>query len=115
MEEKFDLNFDKLSSYDNRKGKSNVSDQNLFKVIVPLQDGKKDVEKIEKNNERVVICAHCNKKTGLVNYKCRCLNFYCSKHRESFSHKCDFDYRKHNQDKLKLSLQKIEAEKINKI
>eukprot|EP00308_Calcidiscus_leptoporus_P009467 CAMPEP_0119369084 /NCGR_PEP_ID=MMETSP1334-20130426/15654_1 /TAXON_ID=127549 /ORGANISM="Calcidiscus leptoporus, Strain RCC1130" /LENGTH=240 /DNA_ID=CAMNT_0007385865 /DNA_START=163 /DNA_END=881 /DNA_ORIENTATION=+ len=38
-------------------------------------------------------CWECNKKIGLLGFKCKCDYFYCSEHRYSNMHECSFDYK----------------------
>ena len=38
-------------------------------------------------------CWTCNKKIGLLGFKCRCAYFFCGEHRYSDKHECAFDYK----------------------
>eukprot|EP00310_Coccolithus_braarudii_P017031 CAMPEP_0183332658 /NCGR_PEP_ID=MMETSP0164_2-20130417/1762_1 /TAXON_ID=221442 /ORGANISM="Coccolithus pelagicus ssp braarudi, Strain PLY182g" /LENGTH=178 /DNA_ID=CAMNT_0025501417 /DNA_START=94 /DNA_END=630 /DNA_ORIENTATION=- len=38
-------------------------------------------------------CWSCNKKIGLLGFKCKCDYFFCSEHRYSDMHACSFDYK----------------------
>ena len=38
-------------------------------------------------------CATCKKKLGLTGFTCRCGGLFCSIHRYSDKHQCDFDYK----------------------
>ena len=51
------------------------------------QDGEKDGKK-KKNR-----CHTCKKKVGLTGFTCRCGGLFCSIHRYSDKHQCDFDYK----------------------
>jgi predicted nucleic acid binding AN1-type Zn finger protein len=35
----------------------------------------------------------CNKKLTLVDFKCKCQNTYCAKHRVPDTHACSYDFR----------------------
>ncbi|KAK4771391.1 hypothetical protein SAY87_031923 [Trapa incisa] len=38
-------------------------------------------------------CSGCNKKMGLMGFKCRCGDSFCGAHRYPESHNCTFDYK----------------------
>jgi hypothetical protein len=38
-------------------------------------------------------CVSCKKKLGLTGFTCRCGGLFCSIHRYSDKHQCDFDYK----------------------
>lgn len=38
------------------------------------------------------LCWNCNKKAGMMAYKCKCEYTFCKKHRLPESHSCDFDF-----------------------
>jgi len=38
-------------------------------------------------------CWTCNKKIGLLGFKCKCDFFFCAEHRYSDKHRCSFDYK----------------------
>lgn len=52
----------------------------------------------------------CKKKLGLVRYKCRCGGEFCTKHRLSEQHECNYDYKLLIEQK-----QPVIAPKIQKI
>ena len=58
-------------------------------------------------------CNQCNKNITLMNFKCRCDNYYCLSCLKN--HNCSFDYFKANQERLKKKLELVEPEKIKKI
>ena len=60
-------------------------------------------------------CASCNKKVGLLGFKCHCSLVLCSSHRFEDQHTCSFDFRKAAQEKLTAANPKVEAAKLNKI
>ena len=33
-------------------------------------------------------CSFCRKKTGLINFTCKCKGVFCSKHRYTHTHNC---------------------------
>jgi len=42
----------------------------------------------------------CNKKLQLTDFKCKCNNTYCSKHRLPETHFCNYDYKTSGRDLL---------------
>ncbi len=42
----------------------------------------------------------CKKKLNLTSFACRCGLFYCNNHRSSEEHKCQFDYKKFQENEL---------------
>lgn len=55
-------------------------------------------------------CSLCNKKYGLIPFNCRCGGKFCSEHRYSFMHFCNFDHTSFERNKI--NLQKIIKDKI---
>ncbi|KAI9161067.1 hypothetical protein LWI28_014116 [Acer negundo] len=45
-------------------------------------------------------CNKCNKKVGLIGFKCRCGDLFCGKHRYATEHSCTFDYKKFDLENL---------------
>ncbi|KAJ3684796.1 hypothetical protein LUZ61_013960 [Rhynchospora tenuis] len=59
-------------------------------------------------------CAVCIKKVGLMGFKCRCENVFCSVHRYSDQHDCNFNYREAGQDAIAKANPIVKADKIDK-
>jgi len=57
-------------------------------------------------------CYKCNRKVGLLGFKCRCGNIFCSGHRHSEDHNCPIDYKQLHREKIKKENPKIEGSKI---
>lgn len=38
-------------------------------------------------------CSGCKRKLGLIGFRCRCGDMFCSKHRYSDRHECGYDYK----------------------
>ena len=55
-------------------------------------------------------CDLCRKKCPLIPYNCKCGGIFCSVHRYSFLHFCDYDHKSY--DRSKIHLPKIVADKI---
>jgi len=60
-------------------------------------------------------CATCRKRVGLTGFNCRCGNTYCSMHRYSDKHDCQFDYRTAARDAIAKANPVVKAEKLDKI
>ncbi|KAM7280275.1 hypothetical protein ACFE04_007409 [Oxalis oulophora] len=45
-------------------------------------------------------CESCNKKVGLLGFKCRCEKTFCGLHRYPQEHSCSFDFKKVDQEIL---------------
>ncbi|CAH6421830.1 Hypothetical protein KVN_LOCUS518 [uncultured virus] len=121
MSKNIDIDLNKISVKDNIKEKnSSQTPENGMDVIalsqIDFSIKEKDIsKKLVDDKNKPILCFFCNKKTGIINYKCKCNNIFCNKHRHSFEHNCEFDYKTDNKNKLKESLQKIVANKIDKI
>ncbi len=60
----------------------------------------------------------CKRKLNIaesIKGKCRCEKTFCSIHRYSNEHNCDFDYQEQNKLKLEKENPKIVAKKVNHI
>ncbi|EME31537.1 AN1-type zinc finger protein 5 [Galdieria sulphuraria] len=60
-------------------------------------------------------CQWCNKKVGLTGFSCRCGYVFCSEHRYSDKHNCNFDFKSQNKEILSKANPQVVASKINKI
>jgi len=60
-------------------------------------------------------CCKCERKLGLTQFKCKCGQSFCSKHRLPEEHDCGFDHRTQALRKLAESNPQVVAEKITKI
>lgn len=60
-------------------------------------------------------CALCRKRIGLTGFRCRCNLDFCSLHRYSDQHDCQFDYKANAQAKIRKENPVVVGEKIKKI
>ncbi|KAG6521908.1 hypothetical protein ZIOFF_019042 [Zingiber officinale] len=60
-------------------------------------------------------CAQCQKKIGLIGFKCRCGGAFCSSHRYSEAHECSFDYKAAGRVVLAKENPVVMAKKLEKI
>jgi hypothetical protein len=58
-------------------------------------------------------CFLCNKKMGLMEFKCKCEKIYCLKCKSPELHNCTYNYK--DNSKLNNKLIKVENQKIIKI
>ena len=57
-------------------------------------------------------CFTCNKKIkSVLPISCKCEEYFCGLHK--MEHKCSFDYKKENKEKLKIDNPQVIPEKIN--
>lgn len=88
-----------------------------FKVVPPQPSSElatshgSDVKTKEGPNR----CATCRKRVGLTGFSCRCGHMFCSVHRYSDKHNCQFDYRIAGQDAIAKANPVVKAEKLDKI
>ena len=60
-------------------------------------------------------CKYCKKKLNLINFKCKCNNYYCIKHQLPHNHNCQFDYKKESKNLILKNNPKINSSMENKI
>jgi len=60
-------------------------------------------------------CLSCKKKVGLTGFTCRCGGLFCSIHRYSDKHECNFDYKALGAEEISKSNPVVVAQKVAKI
>lgn len=70
-----------------------------------------DEKKTPKKNR----CHTCKKKVGLTGFPCRCGGLFCSTHRYSDKHECNFNYKELAQETIRKQNPVVVASKIQKI
>ena len=60
-------------------------------------------------------CWSCQRKVGLLGFKCKCSYVFCSKHRYADQHTCSFDYKTAAKEQIKKANPVVEGAKIVKI
>lgn len=53
------------------------------------------------SNKSKQLCFFCNKKLGIIEYKCKCGNLFCISHLQSEKHNCGYDYRLAGMNQIK--------------
>jgi hypothetical protein len=96
-----------------------ISNDQLKKLEITSQQlPSQPPQKVDKNNNNVESlnkCYKCDRKVGLLGYKCKCENVYCALHRHSYVHECTFDFRTVGLKQLQETNQGIDKKKINRI
>lgn len=59
-------------------------------------------------------CGRCNKKVGLMGFKCRCGKSFCGAHRYPESHNCTFDYKGAGRDAIAKANPVVKADKLER-
>lgn len=78
----------------------------------PTEESGDEPKKIQSDTTR---CWSCNKKVGLLGFKCRCEYVFCSMHRYSDKHACPFDYKAMQKANLQKANPVIKGAKVEKI
>ncbi|KAK9047987.1 hypothetical protein SSX86_033051 [Deinandra increscens subsp. villosa] len=60
-------------------------------------------------------CVRCNKKVGVMGFKCRCGETFCGSHRYPEEHDCEFDFKRTGRDAIARANPVIKADKVNRI
>jgi len=60
-------------------------------------------------------CNLCNKKVGLLGFKCRCEQTFCSAHRHADAHNCTFDYKAAGREELTKANPLVVTKKVEQI
>jgi hypothetical protein len=60
-------------------------------------------------------CWSCNRKVGLLGFKCKCNYTFCGTHRYSDKHTCTYDYKTNERSQLQKANPVVMASKITKI
>ncbi|KAH7863049.1 hypothetical protein Vadar_012644 [Vaccinium darrowii] len=57
-------------------------------------------------------CSSCNKKVGLLGFRCRCGDTFCGDHRYAEKHDCMFDFKAVGKDAIAGSNPVVKADKV---
>jgi len=60
-------------------------------------------------------CWSCNKKVGLLGFRCRCEYVFCGLHRYADKHECPFDYKTLGRAQLTKANPVVKGSKLDKI
>ncbi|KAM7497230.1 hypothetical protein LguiA_021644 [Lonicera macranthoides] len=73
--------------------------------------GRKEVS----GRREVSRCSGCRRKVGLMGFRCRCGEMFCSEHRYSDRHDCTFDYKAAGREAIARENPMVRAAKILKV
>ncbi|XP_010529513.1 PREDICTED: zinc finger A20 and AN1 domain-containing stress-associated protein 7-like [Tarenaya hassleriana] len=60
-------------------------------------------------------CFSCNKKVGIMGFKCRCGSTFCGDHRYPEKHECSFDFKEAGRDAIAKANPLVKADKVQRI
>lgn len=60
-------------------------------------------------------CSSCRRRVGLTDFRCRCGELFCCRHRHSAAHDCSFDYKAAAREVISRANPAIRSAKIIKI
>ncbi|KAL9997130.1 putative transcription regulator A20-like family [Helianthus debilis subsp. tardiflorus] len=60
-------------------------------------------------------CSGCKRKVGLIGFRCRCGEMFCSEHRYSDRHACSYDYKAAGREAIARENPVVRAAKILKV
>jgi len=83
----------------------------VVEAVTEAKDEEPKVDTKKKKNR----CLVCKKKVGLTGFNCRCGGLFCSIHRYSDKHECNFDFKAMGKKEISEANPVIVAQKINKI
>ena len=102
--------------------KDSIDKDSLAFVKTTISHEVTEISKISKEVEITIPkdketnrCLKCNKRLGTLNFKCRCGDHFCEKHRYSNTHECNFDWKSFERERLEKLNPQVIADKLNKI
>ncbi|CAA7018594.1 unnamed protein product [Microthlaspi erraticum] len=81
-------------------------------VPVPVAADDGEPSKPARPNNR---CLSCNKKVGVMGFKCKCGSTFCGSHRYPEKHECSFDFKEVGRDAIAKANPVIKADKVQRI
>jgi len=75
-----------------------------------MEDNSNKVKRREINR-----CSGCRRKVGLMGFRCRCGEMFCSDHRYSDRHDCNYDYKAAGREAIARENPVVRAAKILKV
>ncbi|KAK1419089.1 hypothetical protein QVD17_28246 [Tagetes erecta] len=106
------LALNKLVNNNNNNVVTVTSSSSSGSEPVLLSTADQSVELKEKVTNR---CLICNKKVGVIGFKCRCGDTFCGSHRYPEKHDCEFDFRKTGRDAIAKANPVVRADKVDRI
>eukprot|EP01112_Ceratiomyxa_fruticulosa_P015389 TRINITY_DN451_c0_g1_i1.p1 TRINITY_DN451_c0_g1~~TRINITY_DN451_c0_g1_i1.p1 ORF type:complete len:190 (-),score=29.00 TRINITY_DN451_c0_g1_i1:385-954(-) len=81
----------------------------------PMDTTEEDDGSARKVQNDTTRCWACNKKVGLLGFRCRCEYVFCGLHRYSDKHNCGFDYKTMGREQLSKANPVVKGSKLEKI
>ncbi|KAK9068003.1 hypothetical protein SSX86_012114 [Deinandra increscens subsp. villosa] len=60
-------------------------------------------------------CLICNKKVGVMGFRCKCGDTFCGSHRYPEKHDCEFDFKRTGRDAIAKANPVVRADKVDRI
>lgn len=98
---------------DLRTNSANLQEKKTDLIVKTI--GSDDGEKNKLKRKLVNRCYGCNKKVGLMGFRCRCGDMFCSEHRYSDRHDCSYDYKAAGREAIARENPVVRAAKILKV
>lgn len=83
-----------------------------------MKDNKVKLEIDKKSKSKKHIrCSFCKNKCNLIHFKCKCTGLFCSIHRYTHMHNCNYKekQKEENKNEIKENNPKLQKDKLNKI
>ncbi|KAK9061515.1 hypothetical protein SSX86_018697 [Deinandra increscens subsp. villosa] len=90
---------------------SDLSRKRRSDAIEPLEKSTSSSFKRREVNR----CSGCKRKVGLMGFRCRCGEMFCSEHRYSDRHDCSYDYKAAGREAIARENPVVKAAKILKV
>jgi len=78
-----------------------------------VESSEDDVNRLKRRE--VNRCSGCRRKVGLMGFRCRCGEMFCSDHRYSDRHDCSYDYKAAGREAIARENPVVRAAKILKV
>nr|AMB19672.1 putative A20/AN1-like zinc finger family protein 1 [Taraxacum kok-saghyz] len=91
--------------------KCDLPKKRRLEVVDPFE---KSISNMFKKRE-VNRCSGCKRKVGLMGFRCRCGDMFCSEHRYSDRHDCSYDYKAAGREAIARENPVVRAAKILKV
>lgn len=85
---------------------SHLDEEQIKKCIALTQPVTKKPNETSSDNQSQIKqtdtskCWTCSKKVGYLGFKCKCGYTFCGSHRHFSDHKCEFDYKSYDRERL---------------
>ena len=95
--------------------KPNQKDANNEAIAQVCSTEKEEEKEVPIQQTNHSLCWTCEKKAGLMGFKCKCGYTFCKRHRIPEKHSCEFDFKKDGKKQLSKTNKQLVHDKIEKI